>query len=1000
MESSAASLPSSASKDPAGITRSKMLQEFKVTMAYEKALNKDKCNLCLMYFDRKTVCYKVPNHRLFHIHKKWNKARAARGDKDVADKEGRRYENASFLYQAATVCAFCAQFFAQLPEDAQPALNRDDGFGILPIKRADSDKITLSTAVNRQNVAVGQRAYQSSDVDHKTADLALSPPYDISSRTRREADPWWEMDFGRFCHIHSFSFSVLVGVRQRLEIYVMALAKPIGFEDPFLDHVQPLAKLTKIFTCDAKGKSRTENLSWELPVHSKCYALRIQLKGIHTLALSHVQALQGDDIVLSNEDDRDISAKSLASLAPQSIRSGLKDMMSPSRKPSTADLQALSPSFDPSASIDAVAKLSNKIQHQYEQVDKWKTKVLEMIQVFQENEILALYRVIFKYVSDINMANVGKHAMPLYEHELMSSGLIAHSPRADLSELHQRIRSVIRWIQTRSHMKVLGALLDSDKLNAIAFSPSDQLYHLMSAFKRVEYYWNKREHYEEMEAMSQELQDPGHTHLVHAKTKESRGCSWSQFLMIMCYFCRQQCELIPEAVFGIQKKYAKRRMSDMQDLDSKFSYQSGEGRSVSSYALSVMRPNAALRQGQRLPSPSDESVMAVPTRARTSHQMNRMYSQADLLSSGPSVASWSITSMPWLQPKADQLASRSLVDTVREDGHVPFDSAFSEYKFAHMKKKLSKDIQFPKDLSLEFARSLITHKGAPMAMHTPSDLMLGGNLEGGSLSPGDDQSRGSNTSSITGIGSFDLPSTPLPKLTRMSINMNNKSMRLSVMGEDEKLNSALAAVRSMRGGLSRQPTMAQLSATEFEAPQPRMLNRSMTMRDITTPKLKRMGSVLTVRTNASEKKSTVKDDLDDLEDLISENSSSSHKHISKEMNAIDFHRVCALCEVRFPRSAVEMKVVRKHIVKLRTSWDPTLVSKEVRSLDNTISMYNLVYVCVFCAQFFDPDFPDGIAYPTRITTRVSASPVCLPCLLLLMLSPGIHWQQIAGLADS
>jgi hypothetical protein len=29
-------------------------------------------------------------------------------------------------------------------------------------------------------------------------------------------------------------------------------------------------------------------------------------------------------------------------------------------------------------------------------------------------------------------------------------------------------------------------------------------------------------------------------------------------------------------------------------------------------------------------------------------------------------------------------------------------------------------------------------------------------------------------------------------------------------------------------------------------------------------------------------------------------------------------------------------------------------------------MYNLVYVCAFCAQFFDPDFPDGIAYPQRV----------------------------------
>lgn len=53
----------------------------------------------------------------------------------------------------------------------------------------------------------------------------------------------------------------------------------------------------------------------------------------------------------------------------------------------------------------------------------------------------------------------------------------------------------------------------------------------------------------------------------------------------------------------------------------------------------------------------------------------------------------------------------------------------------------------------------------------------------------------------------------------------------------------------------------------------------------------------------------------------------------------------------------------------RSTWDAKLVSKEVRMLDNTISMYNLVNVCVFCAQFFDPDFPDGIAYPVRVDRK-------------------------------
>lgn len=48
---------------------------------------------------------------------------------------------------------------------------------------------------------------------------------------------------------------------------------------------------------------------------------------------------------------------------------------------------------------------------------------------------------------------------------------------------------------------------------------------------------------------------------------------------------------------------------------------------------------------------------------------------------------------------------------------------------------------------------------------------------------------------------------------------------------------------------------------------------------------------------------------------------------------------------------------------VRRSWDRRLVPKVIELLDHTVSMYNLVHVCVFCAQYFDPDFEGGIAYP-------------------------------------
>jgi hypothetical protein len=53
-----------------------------------------------MWFDKKSVRYKIPSHRIVDIQKQWNYVR-----------EGKRYANPSFLYGTATVCLFCSQFF-------------------------------------------------------------------------------------------------------------------------------------------------------------------------------------------------------------------------------------------------------------------------------------------------------------------------------------------------------------------------------------------------------------------------------------------------------------------------------------------------------------------------------------------------------------------------------------------------------------------------------------------------------------------------------------------------------------------------------------------------------------------------------------------------------------------------------------------------------------------------------------------------------------------------
>lgn len=70
----------------------------------------------------------------------------------------------------------------------------------------------------------------------------------------------------------------------------------------------------------------------------------------------------------------------------------------------------------------------------------------------------------------------------------------------------------------------------------------------------------------------------------------------------------------------------------------------------------------------------------------------------------------------------------------------------------------------------------------------------------------------------------------------------------------------------------------------------------------------------------------------------------------------------------------------------RRSWDPELVPKEIQALDQSITMFNLVKVCAFCAQYFDPEFPGGIAAPEREPKRVSiiyTRPLCRPYSNLL-----------------
>lgn len=230
---------------------------------------------------------------------------------------------------------------------------------------------------------------------------------------------------------------------------------------------------------------------------------------------------------------------------------------------------------------------------------------------------------------------------------------------------------------------------------------------------------------------------------------------------------------------------------------------------------------------------------------------------------------------------------------------------------------------------------------------------------------------------MTGIGSFELPSVPLgasrPNTRLSALRATRASFHSAADSHDNK--SATAPPSSAAAKAAKSFFGASMRNFDEPLASPKLSRAATAKSEFRGIQASKSMTSSTVLSSPSKKRSGSHDDQE-LEDWINSPDENSHKEVSKELNAIDFHRVCALCELRLPRSAVEIKVLRKHIVRLRTAWDPALVSKEVRSLDNTISMYNLVYVCLFCAQFFDPDFPDGIAYPTRVSNTVSLLLLC------------------------
>ena len=205
------------------------------TPAYENMSHKAKCGLCKAYFHKKSMQRRVTNFKILELQKSWN-----------CLSEGKRYETSSFLYEGSAVCTFCYQLFDSKSVqkegdnmrkhsttnlmDSQSESSVYNEPSILVPKTVPSSNVFQSSdstedrnknnnnsygsstkgkiAIERNNVAVNRICYQSSIVDQLDAVFAVTAPYSLFSKTRREGDAWWEISLERLVHIHSVQFTI------------------------------------------------------------------------------------------------------------------------------------------------------------------------------------------------------------------------------------------------------------------------------------------------------------------------------------------------------------------------------------------------------------------------------------------------------------------------------------------------------------------------------------------------------------------------------------------------------------------------------------------------------------------------------------------------------------------------------------------------------------------------------------------------------------------------
>jgi len=551
-------------------------------------------------------------------------------------------------------------------------------------------------------------------------------------------------------------------------------------------------------------------------------------------------------------------------------------MMSPEMKKELilkASARMVKASEDPvrDGRIKPVDELLGIVEDRNKALAQWEEQVLVMARVFSDEEVEVLYRVIFKYACDLNQRNI--NVPNLKETELKTAAIVQYYPRCELDELHQRLRSVVRWIQSGSHSKTLGCLAKAQCFAEAASDPGKHLYSLMTAFKRVEAFRQKMD----LKARSSKLRDD----MCISVSWDSEGCSWSQFLAIMSLFCQSQTRKIPEVVFMIKDKraaYGLRGATSYSDDDFDLkSFPSSDGRSVSTYSIMT-----------ELDVEEDDDYPIIDP--------NRLRELA------------APKTLDLEQMKKDLESKRTFLQKAREKELFPYyNSTFSEYKFAKFKKRITfRELSFPRQLDLKFAKSLQLKKGAPLMTSTATLQSL--------------QDSGQELEEVAEFSRHSVSSTLLvPSISRSTVSLGlavaggmtmtpspyTKTQLTPIGSRPRTTNTAVDAIsRSLATSPQQRPFTSKNAISSSGS------TMAVLVPAISRRPTRKMSSFITVAADSDS------ENMGDM-DLLDDDFDGAFGNRKKQPKMREFFRTCSLCEVKFPRHAMDKKVLRKHVIELR-----------------------------------------------------------------------------------